>query len=74
MHVPGGTESPLTDLMDGGSSSEDLQAVSTALWHRVQRGNSLLLVQGMRTGCAGALGMVGNRCQYIFEALVPSAF
>lgn len=71
MHVPGGTECPLTDLMDGGSGSEDLQSVSTALWHHVQRGNSLLLVQGMRTG---ALGMVGNRCQYIFEALVPSAF
>lgn len=74
MHVPGGMESHLKDLTDGGSSSEDLQSVSVALWHCAQRGNSLLLVQRLRSGCAGALRLIGNRCQYIFEALVPSAF
>lgn len=74
MHVSGGMESHLKDLTDEGTSSDDLQSVSIASWDCVQRGNSLLLVQGMRTGCAGALGLVGNRCQYVFEALVPSAF
>lgn len=59
--VPSGMESYCKDLTDEGSSSEGFQSVSIALWHCVQRENSLLLVQEVRIGCTAALGLAGKR-------------